>query len=254
MKPLILIVEDEFILASNIKEILDEESYDSIMNIVSVEEAIQSIEINNFSLVLIDIDLKQDKDGVDLGKYLLDKDTIPFIYVTSHSDKITLDRVRETRPYGYIVKPFNPEDLKNTISIVLNNFIHRNIDVIRHKEVLSDDIPFIIKQIIKYIDENITEKINISDLVKLTRWESQHFNRLFTKYMGVTPYRYVVDKKISKVKIMLTETSIPIIQLSYEFGFKSHSNFCHIFKKSTGKTPEGFRKSNEVNNLYKIQD
>lgn len=251
MKPLILIVEDEFILASNIKGILDEECYDSIMNIVSVEEAIQSIEINNFSLVLIDIDLKKDKDGVDLGKYLLDKDTIPFIYVTSHSDKITLDRVRETRPYGYIVKPFNPEDLKNTISIVLNNYRHRNIDVIRHKEVLSDDIPFIIKQTIKYIDENITEKIIISDLVKLTRWESQHFNRLFTKYMGITPYRYVVDKKINKVKIMLTETSIPIIQISFEFGFKSHSNFCHIFKKVTGKTPQGFRKSNEVNNLYK---
>jgi response regulator RpfG family c-di-GMP phosphodiesterase len=56
-----------------------------------------------YLLILI---LNQNKDGVDLGTYLLAKDTIPYIYITSYSNnKVVLDRVNDTRPHGYIVKP-----------------------------------------------------------------------------------------------------------------------------------------------------
>lgn len=246
-KPLILIVEDELIIALDIKEILNEEGYDAIINIVNVEDAITAIENYNPSLVLIDINLKQDKDGIDLGTYLLQKDKVPFIYITSYSDKSTLERVTETRPYGYIVKPFKPIDLKTTVSIVLNNFKHRNIDALRNNKEINNDIPFILKQSIKYINENITEKIKISDLAKQTRWESQHYNRLFKQYMDSTPYKYIIDKKIEKAKTLLIETTIPVRQVSFDMGFKSHSNFCSIFKKATGKTPENFRKWHGIN-------
>lgn len=249
-KPLVLIVEDELIIALDIKEILNEEGYDAMINIVSVEDAIIAVENLNPSLVLIDINLKQEKDGVDLGTYLLQKDQIPFIYITSYSDKTTLERVSETRPYGFIVKPFKPFDLVATVAIVLNNFKHRNIDVIRQNKEINNDIPFILKQSIKYINDNITEKIKITDLAKQTRWESQHYNRLFTQYVGITPYKYIVEKKIEKAKTLLIETTIPILQVSFEIGFKSHSNFCSIFKKATGKTPENYRKWHEVNNKY----
>jgi YesN/AraC family two-component response regulator len=250
MKPLILIVEDELIIALHIKEILKEEGFDAIINVDNVNDAITTIENLNPSLVLIDISLRQDKDGVHLGAFLLERDKIPFIYITSYSDKSTLERVRETRPYGYIVKPFKPTDLKSTVDIVLHNFKHRNIDVLRQDKEISNDIPFILKQSLKYIDDNINEKIKISDLANQTRWESQHFNRLFTQYIGSTPYKYIIDKKIDKAKTLLMETTIPIVQLSFDLGFKSHSNFCSIFKKTTGKTPENFRKWYEVTNKY----
>jgi AraC-like DNA-binding protein/CheY-like chemotaxis protein len=249
-KPLILIVEDELIIALDIKEILNEEGYDAIINIVNVDDAITAVESLNPSLVLIDINLKQDKDGVDLGTYLLQKDKVPFIYLTSYSDKTTLERVSETRPYGYIVKPFKPADLKTTVAIVLNNFKHRNIDVIRQDKEINNDIPFILKQSIKYINENITEKIKISELAQQTRWESQHYNRLFTQYIGTTPYKYIIDKKIEKAKTLLVETTIPIVQVSFDLGFKSHSNFCANFKKATGKTAENYRKWHEVNDKF----
>jgi AraC-like DNA-binding protein len=249
-KQIILIVEDELIISLDIKEILNEEGYDEIRCVTSVEDAIDAIEKLNPSIVLIDVNLKKDKDGIDLGLYLLEKDKIPFVYVTSYSDKTTLERASETRPYGFIVKPFKAIDIKTTVSIVLNNFKHRNVDVLRQDKEIINDIPFILKQSIKYINENISEKINISDLAKQTRWESQHFNRLFTKYIGITPYKYILIKKMEKAKVLLTETSIPIVQVSFELGFKSHSNFCSIFKKATGKTPENFRKWHEVQSNY----
>jgi AraC-like DNA-binding protein len=250
MKPLILIVEDELIIALDIKEILNEEGYDAIINIVNVDDAIVAIENFSPSLVLIDINLNQEKDGVYLGAYLLEKDTVPFIYISSYSDKSTLERVGSTRPYGYIVKPYKALDIKTTVSIVLNNFKHRKIDTVRDDKEISNDIPFILKQCITYINENINEKIKISDLAKQTRWESQHFNRLFTKYVGITPYKYIIEKKIEKATILLAESNVPSTQISYELGFKSHSNFCSVFKKITGKTPESVRKWNNTNIVY----
>lgn len=249
-KPLVLIVEDELIIALDIKEILNEEGYEALINIVDVDSAIAAIEEKKPALVLVDINLKSDKDGISLGTYLLERDQIPFIYITSYSDKTTLDKASETRPYGYIVKPFKPADIKAAVSMALNNYKHRNIDVARHQDTVETDIPFILKQVISYINNNITEKITVSDLAKQTRWESQHFNRMFSKYVGVTPYKYILDRKIEKAKTLLTETNIPITEVSFELGIKSHSNFCNVFKKATGKTPEAYRKSALVNNKY----
>ena len=78
-KPLVLLVEEDLIHALYIKKILDENGYDTIGNIVTVEDAIMAIEAFTPTLVLIDINLQQDKDGIDIGKYLLQKDIIPFI-------------------------------------------------------------------------------------------------------------------------------------------------------------------------------
>ena len=82
MRPRILVVEDEIIIAHDIKGILSDD-YDVIINIKTVEEAISIIEKEHFDLVLLDINLKAEKQGTVFGEYLLKKDTIPFIYITS---------------------------------------------------------------------------------------------------------------------------------------------------------------------------
>jgi len=146
MKFTILIVEDEYLISWSIKTILIEEGYNLISEIESVEDAIGVIESQPVHLVLLDINLRKDKDGIDLGHYLLTKATLPFIYLTSNSDKITIDRAAETRPQGYLIKPFRAVDLKTTVAIVLNNFSLRKIDTTRADEATSDTIPFILKK------------------------------------------------------------------------------------------------------------
>ena len=122
MNSRIIVVEDELFIARDIKEILEEEGYEVAINVSSVEQAIGLIEETNPALVLVDINLNRSKDGVDLGHYLLNKDRIPFIYITSFTDKLTMDRVKETRPYGFIVKPFKTIDILTTVALVLNNY------------------------------------------------------------------------------------------------------------------------------------
>ena len=127
MKPTILVVEDKYLIARNIRYILEKEEYNVISEIESVEDAIEVLESQQVHLVLLDINLKKDKDGIDLGHYLLAKSKVPFIYITSYSDKITLDRAGETRPQGFLTKPFKAIDLITTVYISLNNFSLKNI-------------------------------------------------------------------------------------------------------------------------------
>lgn len=246
LKPLILIVEDELLIAKDISIILAEEGYDSHIGITTVQEAIEALSKNDYDVVLIDINLQNSSDGVELGNYLLNKDTVPYIYITSHSDNITIDRVKDSRPHAIIIKPYKPLDIKTTVSIVLNNYKHKKIDIIRTDEPLTDEVPFMLKEVIKYIDINIKERIDIIDLSKLTRWSSQHFIRVFTQYIGDTPYQYILRKKMEKAKILITDSDVAMKDIAFELGYESYGNFCKVFKRETGKKPNEFRKLHSI--------
>ena len=242
----ILVVEDEFLVALHIKSIIDDFGFLAIINVISIEQAIMSIKEHDPILVLIDINLNRRKDGIALGKYLLEKNSIPYIYVTSYADKLTLDEVNSTRPYGYIVKPFKDKDLIATISIILNNYYHKNIDNTRYDENQNDPIPMRIRRVVDYINANLDSKITIDELVKLTEWRKDHFIRIFSKYMNITPYQYIILRRIEKSKSFLEETTITINNLAFEVGFENNASFYQAFKKIVGDTPENYRKRHQI--------
>ena len=245
MKTKIIVVEDELLIALHIKKVLEKNDYEVVIDITSVEDAILYIETSPPDLILIDINLNKNKEGTELGSYLLKKDTIPYIYITSYSDKSTMEKVNITRPQGYIIKPFRDQDLISTVSIVLNNYNHKKIDVERTDEPLKDPIPFKVKEIVSYINSNLEKNLNVEELTKMTIWKKDHFTKLFSKYLGKTPYQYILNRKIEKAKSMLSETLIPINEIAFELGFESQSNFYHAFKKITDDTPENFRKKSQ---------
>jgi YesN/AraC family two-component response regulator len=241
MENTILVVEDEYLIARDLKDILTHEGYNVIINVDSVELAIEKIKEHNPKLVLIDINLKKDKDGVDLAAQLLEIDVVPYIFLTSNSDKITLERVAETRPYGFIVKPYKDIDVISTVKIVIDNFIHRNIDFKRYNVEINSNIPFILKQSISYINKHIESTIDIQEIAKKTPWGYNHYIRIFKEYVGLTPYQYVVKKRIERAETLLIETDLKILQISFNLGFDSHGAFTKMFKKITGQTPEQYR-------------
>jgi AraC family transcriptional regulator len=65
---------------------------------------------------------------------------------------------------------------------------------------------------------------------------------MFKKYLGITPYQYILEQKIEYSKTLLIETNNQIFDIAYELGFNNHSNFSVRFKKITGYTPGDFRK------------
>lgn len=241
-KTKIMVVEDDHLIAKGIKYTLEEDDFEVIIGINNVEEAILKTIENSPDLILIDINLKGNKDGIDFANYLLHNHSVPFIYISSIFDKLTLERIKETRPYGFIVKPFKEADLKTSVAIVLSNYLHKNIDPIRSNLPIKNDLPFRIRNVINHINENIGEKIELDDLATVAKLKVHHFIRVFTKELRITPYQYILKRKIDVAKALLEETNQPICDIAFDLGFQAYSNFTAAFKRMNDMLPEEYRK------------
>ncbi|RIV45953.1 LytR/AlgR family response regulator transcription factor [Flagellimonas pelagia] len=118
----ILIVEDNVIIADDMQSMLEEIGYEIVDNVIVYEQAVEVLKNNHVDLVLIDIILASDKTGIDLGKHIRENYNIPFIFVTSNSDRATVENAKTVKPDGYLVKPFEQQDLYTSIEIALSNF------------------------------------------------------------------------------------------------------------------------------------
>ncbi|MFO7448411.1 MAG: response regulator [Ignavibacteriaceae bacterium] len=108
----ILVVEDENIIALDIKSRLKNLGYYVAAVVPSGEEAIKVIEEVNPDLVLMDIALRGKINGLQAAESITRNYNIPVIFVTSFSDDNTLKLAHEVSPYGYLIKPFNEKELK----------------------------------------------------------------------------------------------------------------------------------------------
>jgi DNA-binding NarL/FixJ family response regulator len=117
----ILIVEDEPLIAEDIAGYLMEADFEIAGMAHDAEEALQLLEVTNPDGVLLDINLGDGMDGIGLAKIIREKYGFPFVYLTSHSDKATLERAKRTIPAGYLLKPFNGNDLMISLEIAIFN-------------------------------------------------------------------------------------------------------------------------------------
>jgi PAS domain S-box-containing protein len=118
----ILIVEDDFIVAKVIEKSLRELDYHICGMVSTGEEALKLAEKDRPDLVLMDINLQGDMDGIVAADQIHTHFNIPVVFLTAFSDQKTFSRALETAPYGYIIKPFQTNTLATTIEIALNKF------------------------------------------------------------------------------------------------------------------------------------
>ncbi len=115
----ILIVEDEPLIANHIALVLTNADYIISNKVRSASEAIQVLQSQKPDLIVLDVTIKGDTDGVELAHIINEKYHIPFIYLTSHFDESTVNRLKKTQPAGFLLKPFNEKELLTQISIAL---------------------------------------------------------------------------------------------------------------------------------------
>ncbi|GAA6621999.1 response regulator [Scytonema sp. NUACC26] len=116
----ILVVEDEGIVAKDLQKRLLKLSYHVPAIAASGEEAIQIAETISPDLILMDIRLKGNIDGIEAAKEIQSHFDVPIIYLTAYADDNTLERARLTEPFGYVLKPFKEKELHATIEIALS--------------------------------------------------------------------------------------------------------------------------------------
>jgi two-component system, response regulator PdtaR len=148
----ILIVEDEIILANDIKQRLEKLGYIISGIVGNGKDAIKKTEESDPDLILMDVVLKGDMDGIETAQQILDLYNTPVIYLTSYYDDEILERASKTQPYGYITKPFEDIGLHTAIQMAL--YKHQNEQQMKEGAKFKNS-----PKIMKFIKKIKTEKI-----------------------------------------------------------------------------------------------
>lgn len=130
----VLIVEDDEVTASYLQMSLEKQGY-IVSSIVSdIASAKTKIKTDAQEIVIIDISLHDNDDGIKLAHYIRQEQPMPFIFLTAHDDDKMIKNASITEPYGYLIKPLNPETLHVTIQMAL----HKYNKEIKRDESISD--------------------------------------------------------------------------------------------------------------------
>jgi CheY-like chemotaxis protein len=144
-KPAIFIVEDESIVANDIRETLLSLGYDVKGIAKSGETAVEMVQKIRPDLVLMDIHLAGKMDGVEAAGNIHALCNIPVIYLTAYADKPLLERAKVTEPYGYVLKPYDERELHSVIEMAL--YKHRIAREIKKR----DDVLFAVSSAVEWL-------------------------------------------------------------------------------------------------------
>lgn len=120
MSAKVMVVEDEAVVALDIVQELESAGYAVVGQVASGEEAITKAGETHPDVILMDIHVQGDMDGIMAAEQISSRFGTPIIFVTAHADEATLQRAKLTKPYGYVIKPFEPNELRANIEIALH--------------------------------------------------------------------------------------------------------------------------------------
>ena len=133
----IMVVEDEWIVSDQICRYLKDFGYTVCGTASTGEEAIEKVKMKRPDLVLMDIVLKGKIDGIEAAQQITSQFDIPVIYLTAHTDHGYIERAKQTRPFGYLLKPF------------VKNELHTNIEMALHKHTIDENVKSYLDSLIK---------------------------------------------------------------------------------------------------------
>lgn len=155
----VLIVEDEFSIADYIQGCLVNLGYDVAGICSTYDEAVTALQNYQPDIAIIDITIKGEKNGIDIANHISQSLDIPFIFASSHGDKGTIDKAKQTRPAAYLIKPFTEEDLYAAIETALVNFSNQKIKTEQEEEIIIINDGFFIRHKNRFIKILLDELI-----------------------------------------------------------------------------------------------
>ncbi len=156
----ILIIEDELLIAEDMRLQLEELGYEVVGIASEYQEAIALFNQEMPDIILIDVVIEGEKDGIELASELKKLQHVPIIFITSHADKPTVERAKSTKPDGYLVKPFDSKDLYAAIEIAFFNHVNQD----NKTEVHEENQSFTLKNYIFIKKDYLLVKIRFDEL------------------------------------------------------------------------------------------
>jgi AraC family transcriptional regulator len=95
----------------------------------------------------------------------------------------------------------------------------------------------------EFINDNLGRDIALAEIAASVEMSPYYFARLFKQSTGLAPHQYLLEQRVERAKVLLTETAIPLAEIAYQLGFASQSHFTSLFRRLTATTPKAYRKS-----------
>lgn len=173
----ILIVEDELIIAAKISLQLSNLGYEVTGIIPRGEEALNSIKQNQPDILLMDLSLKGEIDGIETVQIIQNDYKIPVIYLTANADDLNFNRAKDTNPYAFISKPFKKLDLQRAIELTVSRLqSETSTEKITSKENIT---PFILSDCIFVRHQDKMVKVEIKDILYIEA--ERNYCRIYSK-------------------------------------------------------------------------
>ena len=214
----ILIVEDDPSIAENIEEILELLDYVNIDIANSANQAIKVIKKYRPDLIFMDIKLKGDKDGIELGEIIKQMIDVPIVYVTSYSDPTIIERAKRINPAGFIVKPFNTNDIHAMVEIVLYNKRTRPSTSESSSSKSSTDSPYLVNDAVYIKADNAFERVDYEDIYYVEA--NGNMVTIFTKHRN-----YIIRKSMKDMEEKLPSHLFLRVQKSFIVQLGQIENF-----------------------------
>lgn len=218
----LLIVEDEILLATDIANKLSDNNYEVVGIADTAKKALDFLESHgDIDMVLLDIVIKGEFDGIELARFINQKHQVPFLFLTSHADNYIFERAKSVKPHAYLLKPFNERQVCIAIELALKNFAAKE----SQKEITQETS----------FEPNDNQVLNIKDSLFLKK--NQHFERvplreiLFLKadsnYCSVYTKtdRFVYSVGLNKIEEQLPTKRFMRVHRSYVINLNSVEGF-----------------------------
>ncbi len=223
----ILIVEDEFMIAEDIAMRLEDMGYEVAEKIDNVEEAIAWLDENKVDIMLVDVNLRGTKTGIDLGRVVNERFHIPFVFLTSLANHEVVEMASQVNPAAYLLKPFNDRQVKVSVDMALRNFYGENRkECDDYNESTNANQEYVLKMpgCLFLRKSTSYHKVNFNDILWLEA--ESNYTTIHTKTEKYT-YSVVLknfEEKLPSKEFMRVHRSF-IVNLSNVTGFEGNTLF-----------------------------
>jgi DNA-binding LytR/AlgR family response regulator len=201
----ILIVEDNPIIAEDLAAYMEDFGHSAMATADCADEALKLLKTELPDLLLLDVGLEGEIDGIQLANIIKEKYEIPFIFLTALHDDQTIARIKETQPNAYLVKPIDERSLQTTIEVALYNFSHRKPnqdDGSKQEENFIKGDHFFIKV------KNRLVKIQLTDVLFFEAYDNY-------AYVHTSEKKYIISMSLKSVETKLSGKSFARSHRSY---------------------------------------
>ena len=242
----ILLVDDEFYLRQQLSRSIQQLAgdYRVVAEAENGEEALACLREKDIQVVITDIRMPV-MDGLQLSKKIHEQyPDVVVIILSGYADFEYAQEAIRNGAFDYLLKPVETEALEATLSRALLK-LQEHYELPAEASESAMGVEESVNYAMRYMQEHYMEEIDIGTLAEKLGFHSAYLTRLFNRYAGDSPLRYLTNIRIHEAKRLLRDSSLSISRVGELVGYPDQFHFSKTFRKATGMNPSAFRKQIE---------